>query len=330
MKTKKHYSAIEGLLFGRRQWIVAMSCALVIASFALLLGTSSEAIGAGKEAIYAKSELLIEAVELGQSAIRPGARLILDARSLEKFQERHLKNAVHIVVADWSKDSSDGQNGEIWSRRLGQLGIGRDTEVIVYDDRLNQDASRAWWYLRYWGVCQVRVVNGGWKSILAAGLETETGASRVPVATSYSSPPVATRKIDLATLVDTRKAGKLGTEDVAAVQLIDVRSEKEFSGEQVVEGLRPGTIPGARHLEWSDLVEADSERFKPTAEIVALLKQRGIDLNRPIVAFSNTKGRSSAISFPLELAGAHQVRIFDSGFKSWASDPNNPVALPKQ
>lgn len=312
--------------FHPRLWFAAL-CAVS----AISVGFVSDPIAAepAETTVYARNELLAEASELGKLRSRPGTRLVLDARTAEKYQEQHLKDAVHVVPADWSKEFGDGQNTEIWSRRFGQLGIGRDTEVIVYDDRTSQDAARVWWYLRYWGVCQARIVNGGWKAIQSAGLPLESGASRVPVTATYSSPPVATRRIGLAALIAANKKGRLATEHADSLQLVDTRSEKEYRGEQVTEGLRPGTIPGSRHLEWADLVDVNSERFRPTEEVQTLLKARGIHLDRPIVAFSNTRGRSSSIAFPLELAGATQTRIFDSGIKSWASDPENPVIAPK-
>ena len=119
-------------------------------------------------------------------------------------------------------------------------------------------------------------------------------------------------------------------DNAVSVQLIDARSEKEYLGLQVAEGQRPGTIPGARHLEWSDLVEPTTGRFRPTPDVLQLLKDRGIDLNRPIVAFSNNRSRSSSIAFPLELAGVIQTRVFETGIKSWGSDPSNPIATHKR
>ena len=279
---------------------------------------------------YAREELVIEAAELKKLPSRPGSRRVLDARAKKQFEEGHLKDSIHVVAADWSNKFGDGRDTDLWGRRLSQLGIGRDTEVIVYDNNAGQDAARIWWYLKYWGVCQARLVNGGWKAIQAAELPTETGVSRLPAEASFSSPPLALRKIDQASLVAIHQSGRLGTEGPESVQLVDARSEKEFLGLQVAEGQRPGTIPGARHLEWSDLVEPVTGRFRPTPDVLQLLKDRGIDLNRPIVTFSNTRSRSSSIAFPLELAGAIQTRVFETGVKSWGSDPNNPIVVPKQ
>ena len=139
--------------------------------------------------VYAHADLLIEASELKKLPTRPGSRLVLDARTPEKFEKSHLKEALSANGNDWSKDFGDGRDTELWSRRFSQLGIGRDTEVVIYDDRAGQEAARLWWYLRYWGVCQARIVNGGWKAIEAEGLPTASGAARIPAAAQFSSPP---------------------------------------------------------------------------------------------------------------------------------------------
>jgi thiosulfate/3-mercaptopyruvate sulfurtransferase len=273
---------------------------------------------------YAHPSFVIEARELTKAPSRPGSRLIVDVRTAEKFAEGHLQDAVHVVIADWVKDFADTANADQWTRRFRALGIGRDTEVVVYDDRAGQDAARLWWYLRFGGVCQARIVNGGWKSIQAEKTASiVNGPSRAPAVTNYSSPPLTSRRIDLSSVADLVNAKEDKSD---RPQLVDTRTEKEFRGLQAAEGVRPGTIPGARHLEWSELVDPSTDRFRTTDEVKKILSERGIDLNRPIILFSNTKGRSSSLSFPLELAGAVQVRVFDAGYKAWAAIENNPVA----
>ena len=46
--------------------------------------------------------------------------------------------------------------------RRSALGIAQDSRVVVYDDSSSKDAARVWWILRYWGVADVRLLNGGW------------------------------------------------------------------------------------------------------------------------------------------------------------------------
>ena len=40
---------------------------------------------------------------------------------------------------------------------------------MVYDDNLSKDAARIWWILRYWGVKDVRIINGSNGDMLRLG-----------------------------------------------------------------------------------------------------------------------------------------------------------------
>jgi len=51
---------------------------------------------------------------------------------------------------------------------IGGLGVGRGSKVVVYDAICSKDAARVWWILRYWGLDDVRLLNGGWKGWRAA------------------------------------------------------------------------------------------------------------------------------------------------------------------
>ena len=43
---------------------------------------------------------------------------------------------------------------------------------------------------------------------------------------------------------------------------MDARSEGEFCGTDKLKNKRAGAIPGAKHLEWIDLIDKETQRFK--------------------------------------------------------------------
>jgi len=49
-----------------------------------------------------------------------------------------------------------------FSEKMGRLGVGDGTHVVVYDARENMWAARLWWMLRTFGFDDAAVLNGGW------------------------------------------------------------------------------------------------------------------------------------------------------------------------
>ena len=67
----------------------------------------------------------------------------------------------------------------------------------------------------------------------------------------------------------------------------DTRSLGEFEG--TTKGWNPpprlGHLPGAIHLEWADLFDADNGTLKPAAELTTLLGAKGITPEAAIATY---------------------------------------------
>lgn len=66
--------------------------------------------------------------------------------------------------------------------QIGKIGIANDSEVIVYTTAILACATRAWWLLRYAGIENVRVLNGGFAAWKEAGCPVEQGEQKYPAA----------------------------------------------------------------------------------------------------------------------------------------------------
>src|SRR5690606_32658180 len=103
----------------------------------------------------------------------------------------------------------------------GSLGIGQDSRIVVYDASQAKDAARIWWILRYWGVSDVRLLNGGWVGWQAGDFPVE------------QTEPVS----EPATFAAVAAPDRLATQDslldalaVGSLQIVDARSEAEYCG----------------------------------------------------------------------------------------------------
>jgi thiosulfate/3-mercaptopyruvate sulfurtransferase len=265
---------------------------------------------------YPRSDLLIEPAALAPP-LDAERFVILDSRSREDYQQEHIPEARWVDHGAWSKTFGDGEDVEAWSQRIGELGIDTDAAVVVYDDQAMKNAARIWWILRYWGVEDVRLLNGGWKSWKAQELPVSQarGASVEPVA--FTAKPQSSRLATKSQILDRLEGQEW--------QIVDARSEAEYCGTELLGNQRAGAIPGAKHLEWSELIDPETDRFRPPDELRELFDQANIDLDRPMASHCQSGGRASVMAFGLELMGAEGVRNYYRGWSDWGNAEDTPV-----
>jgi thiosulfate/3-mercaptopyruvate sulfurtransferase len=295
-----------------------MAKELVMIATALFMSVLATA---GDAPAYARPELLVEVRELANPAFAQRFR-ILDARAKAKYDQGHIPGAVWVDHEAWSKAFGAKQDPKDWSEKIGELGIDGATKVVVYDDAMSKDAARIWWILRYWGVTEARLLNGGWSAWSNARLPVSTQREMVEAAPFKITAPDAGRLAN--------KEKVLGILKEKQSQIIDVRSEKEFCGDDKLKNKRGGHIPGAVHLEWTEALDPETHKFKSAGDLTKILKDAGIDLTRPTVTHCQSGGRAAVMAFTLELMGAKEVANYYRGWSEWGNDPATPVVRPEK
>ena len=131
------------------------------------------------------------------------------------------------------------------------------------------------------------------------------------------------------------RGGRLATKDQILksldggdLQVVDARSEKDFCGIDKLANKRAGAIPGAKHLEWTDLLDKETHRFKSPAELKKLFDAAGIKLDRPMATHCQSGGRAAVMAFGLELMGAEDVGNHYRIWSEWGNAEDTPVVTP--
>lgn len=233
---------------------------------------------------------------------------VIDARPKAEYEAGHIPKAVNVDVEDWKKLAlSQGglQNKDAWSEKLGQLGLTRLTYAIVYADK-PQDAARIWWTLKYLGILNVAIIDGGWKQWIA---ERGDVTAEVPEIKA-SKAPIEFQSARLAEVEELKTSHK--SQDV---KVVDARSQDEFG---------KGRIPGAVRLEWNELLN-ENGTFKKPEELRAIFQERGVDEKKTPVTYCESGGRSSLDAFALELAGVKNVKNYYCSWQQWSTDSAAPV-----
>jgi len=240
------------------------------------------------------------------------------------YAEAHIPGAIGF---DWKKDLQDQVKRDFlgpaeFGELFGSRGISNDHTVVLYGDRNNWFAAYTYWYLKYYGHDNVRLMNGPREKWISEGRPTSTD---VP---AYDSQSFSARDGDES--IRAYRDEVLAALD-SNTSLVDVRSPQEYSGELIAmagyeqEGAqRAGHIPGAASVPWAQAVKEDGT-FKDADELRELYKGKGVVDGNPIIAYCRIGERSAHTWFVLhELLGEGDVKNYDGSWTEWG----NMVAVP--
>jgi thiosulfate/3-mercaptopyruvate sulfurtransferase len=249
---------------------------------------------------------------------RPGARdlRLLDARPRPDYDKGHISGAVWVdakaVEALAARRGALTDRGA-WETWLEPLGIAPDTLVLVSDARRQLDAARLWWLLRYLGVEQVGLIDGGFPLWESQGRPVTTAVPKVeprPFRVQFRGDRHATR----GDVLDAVRRG--------GARVVDARSEAEHTGAEK-RAKRGGHVPSACHLEWSELVDRDG-RFLDEATLRTRLARAGIRPGEAIITHCQGGGRASVAAFVFERLG-FPTRNYYLGWSDWGNADETPV-----
>ncbi|WP_203453494.1 sulfurtransferase [Jiangella aurantiaca] len=190
----------------------------------------------------------------------------------------------------------------------------RDGETVVaYDHLGGTSAARAWWLLRWAGLADVRLLDGGLSAWTAAGGALESGEVTPPEG------DVTLRPGALPTLSADDAAG-LATDGV----LLDARAGERFRGETEPVDPRAGHIPGALSAPTTGNVDA-AGRFLSPDELRARFASLGVDGRRPVGVYCGSGVTAAHEVAALAVAGI-DATLYPGSWSQWSSDPERPIA----
>lgn len=285
----------------------------------------------------------------GRPEAAPNGRFILFHVNFgvpEEYAEGHIPGSLYLDT-NWLENPVD------WNRRtpeelenaLHSLGITSDTTVVVYGRDTVGEANEKWpgrragqiaatralMILRYAGVEDVRLLDGGYDWWVRAGYPVEvTPREPVPVAEFGARIPLRPEVI-----VDIEEAKEILADQVGAA-LVSVRTWKEHIGR--VSGYNyigpAGRIAGdvwgncgsdAYHMQHYRNID-NTMRAYP--EIAANWAEADITPDKWIAFYCGTGWRASETWFYAYLQGWDRIAVYDGGWFEWSADPvNNPIEI---
>lgn len=276
-------------------------------------------------ATYARPEALVSTDWVAQHRTNPAVRIVEVDVDTTAYSEGHVPGAVAWA---WNTQLCDTIRRDIvpkaaFEALMSDSGIGNDTTLVLYGDNNNWFAAWAFWQLRIYGHRDVRLMNGGRKKWLAEGRELTRDVPAVSRAHYAAAEPDFSIRAFLPQVQAQLARG--------GVDLVDVRSPQEFTGEILSPpGLpetcqRGGHIPGARNIPWALACHEDGT-FKTADDLKALYERAGISGQRPVIAYCRIGERSSHTWFVLTyLLGYPNVTNYDGSWTEWGNLVGAPV-----
>ncbi|KQY58384.1 thiosulfate sulfurtransferase [Aeromicrobium sp. Root495] len=244
----------------------------------------------------------------------------------EAYDKGHIPGAIKL---DWKKDLQDGVRHDFISKDrlealLSEKGISTDDTVVFYGGNNNWFAAYAYWYLKYYGHQDLRLLDGGRKKWELDSRELTTEVPSREATTYTAQEP----NDDIRAYRD-EVVSAIGTKN-----LIDVRSPDEFAGRLLAPAHLPqeaaqiaGHIPTAGNVPWSKAANDDGT-FRKDEELKELYAGAGLDEGKDTIAYCRIGERSSHTWFVLnEILGYPNVKNYDGSWSEYGSLRGVPVAV---
>ncbi|MGH6728083.1 MAG: sulfurtransferase [Pseudolabrys sp.] len=263
--------------------------------------------------------------------LRDAGLVVLDIRSAidgskpETFALGHIPGAVH---SDYDKAGWRVTRNNVpfmvpttpeLEKLIGDLGIDENSHVVVVPAGVNVldfgSAARTYWTLKYSGVVNVSILDGGLAAWKEAGLPLATGPQA-------PSPAIFTATLDNSILARAPEVEKI--EQSGGATLVDARPISFFLGKEKAPAAQAyGHIPGARSVDSARFYDAAANKLKPKAELAAVAGELPAGAT---VAYCNTGHWAATDWFVLhELLGRKNTRLYAGSMVEWTSNAGRPV-----
>jgi thiosulfate/3-mercaptopyruvate sulfurtransferase len=244
--------------------------------------------------------------------------------AVAEYQAAHIPGALRFDIDATSNPGNDLPHmlpsAEMFAATLEQLGIRPGDRVVCYDGSgVNLSAARVWWMFRVFRHRQATVLDGGFPVWSSATRPVQRGTSR-RAPTGYPVPTIDRTLVRDYADIERIVAG------VDTAQLADCRPAPRFNAEvdEPRAGLRRGHVPGSRNVPYSELSDPATHLMRSPAALRSLLAERGLDVEKPIVAMCGSGTSACALALAVEVireSGARAVgppvAIYDGSWAEW-------------
>lgn len=192
---------------------------------------------------------------------------------------------------------------------IGQLGIARDHEVVLYSSETLMWATRAFWVLRYAGHDRVRILNGGLRAWKERGGTVEMDESSY-AATTFSG---ALRPEMIASKDEVLAA--IGRDGVCTINALPAAL---YEGTDAVPYAAEGHITGSTNKPFMEI--APDERYPDLARVRAALEGSGYLGDERVISYCGGGISATVSAVACLMVGKEDVAVYDGSLSEWVGE----------
>lgn len=284
--------------------------------YASLVFCLSLVFGSAHAATY---QPLLEAQQLNEALASQPALQIIDIRSPEDYAAEHIPSAISAPYGQWRGPANNpGQLSDdaYFEQLTRELGLTDQKPIVVYSSGADETdfgaAARVYWTLKYLGLTDLSVLNGGFQQWQKAQLSVSNDIAQ-PQASQF----IVQANPDLVIFQD-ELLDKITRND-DTYQLLDARPPIFYQGQvKAPTASTGGTIATAQNTPFEQWFNKDDTRIRPVAEIKELVHAQRLDQAEETLSFCNTGHWAATNWFVLsELAGLQNVRLYPASLAEW-------------
>jgi len=269
--------------------------------------------------------ILISTSELADQ-LRDPALVIADVRwdpsdpeaAINSYRQGHIPGAIYFDLDRDLSDRSDLSRGRHplpdphdFAQLLMRRGIGPDTRLVVYDDKLESLAVRLWWMMRWIGGPEAALLDGGLDKWVHERRPIEEGPDR-DLRPAHRAISVNLNPSLIARITEIESASRGG------MVLLDARAPERYRGEVEPIDTRAGHIPAAVNAPWTENLSGTTPQvFKSPAELRSHYEKLGVTSGADVVCYCGSGATACHDVFALGLAGFHRVRLYPGSWSEW-------------
>jgi len=250
--------------------------------------------------------------------------VIVDIRKVEDYKAGHIPKAINVIYGSWAVMKAGLRNElppiDDLSDVISAAGIGPESLVVLVgksDPASRADIPRVAWTLKYAGIGNVAILDGGFEKWAAEKKALFTDVVK-PKATNYQSKPNEG--------LFAKKDYVLGA--IGKAVIIDVREPDFYQGKKKLEFVaKAGRIKGAINLPTVPAYTQEGTLFKSKADLATQVTAAvGTDTTKEIITCCDTGRVCTAWAFIMtDLLGYQNVKVYDGSMEEWTKDSAAPV-----